>query len=65
MDPQFGSNPAFGPDLTITAFAYDDAGNLLAAGTVPEPSTAVSTGLAALALGAAGLRRWRKTRKAA
>jgi hypothetical protein len=67
---KFGPDAAFGPDLTITAFAYDDAGNQLAAGSIedvnsPEPATAFSTGLAALALGAAGLRRWRKARQAA
>ena len=63
---QFGDNPEFGPDLLIHDWAYDDSGALLEAGVgTPEPSTAVSTGLAALALGAVGLRRWRKTRQAA
>jgi hypothetical protein len=60
-----GTDPNFGPTLTIHDFAYDDTGAPLAAGAVPEPATAVSTGLAALALGAAGLRRWRKARPAA
>jgi hypothetical protein len=62
---QFGDNPEFGPDLLIHDWAYDDSGALLAAGEAPEPSNAISTGLAALALGAVGLRRWRKTRQAA
>jgi hypothetical protein len=69
VSSQFGADPAFGPELTIHDFAYDDSGALIDAGqttaTVPEPSTAVSTGLAALALGAAGLRSWRRNRKAA
>jgi hypothetical protein len=68
---QFGPDPSFGPELTIHDYAYDDSGALIAAGQttdasqVPEPATAASTGLAALVLGAAGLRQWRKTRKAA
>jgi hypothetical protein len=68
---QFGPDAVFGPELTIHDFAYDDTGAPLAAGQtvdasqVPEPSTAVSTGLAALALGAVGLRQWRKTRQPA
>ena len=64
---QFGGDPAFGPELTIHDFAFDDSGALIGAGqtAVPEPSTLASTGLAALALGAVGLRSWRKNRKAA
>jgi len=65
IDAQFGDNPEFGPDLLIHDWAYDDSGALLAAGEAPEPSNAISTGLAALALCAVGLRRWRKTRQAA
>lgn len=56
-----------GPNLTIVSYAYDDSGAMLAAGSLtsptPEPSTFAMTGLAALALGAAGLRRWRSARK--
>jgi hypothetical protein len=68
---QFGPDAIFGPELTIHDFAYDDSGAVIAAGQtvdasqVPEPSTAASTGLAALALGAVGLRQWRKTRQPA
>ena len=66
---QFGPNPSFGPELIVHDFAYDDSGAMISAGattsSVPEPSTAASTGLAALALGAVGLRSWRKNRKAA
>lgn len=71
VSSQFGPDAIFGPELTIHDFAYDDTGAPLAAGQivdasqVPEPSTAVSTGLAALALGAVGLRQWRKTRQPA
>jgi hypothetical protein len=68
---QFGPDAIFGPEVTIHDFAYDDSGAVIAAGEtvdaaqVPEPATAASTGLAALALGAVGLRQWRKSRKAA
>jgi hypothetical protein len=57
------------PDLAVIAWAWDDSGNSLPAGDTtvptPEPATEVATGLAALALGAEGLRSWRKARKAA
>lgn len=63
--------PAYGPDLTIVSYAYSDingrklaAGSLSDAGGVPEPATFGMTGLAALGLGALGLRRWRAARKA-
>lgn len=71
VDAQFGSDPNFGPNLIVHDWAYDDAGQALEAGqtldatSTPEPGTVVSTGLAALVLGAVGLRGWRKTRKAA
>jgi hypothetical protein len=60
-----GGDPALGPNLTILDWAYEDSGQTLAAGDAPEPATAIPTGLGALALGAVGLRNWRKTRKAA
>jgi hypothetical protein len=58
-----------GPEVDIEAWAYDPSGAQLKAGyepaiSTPEPGTLDFTGLAALALGAAGLRRWRKTRQA-
>jgi hypothetical protein len=52
-----------GPNVDILGWAYDTSGNPLPAGTVPEPSTLAMTGLAALALGAKGVRQWRKARK--
>jgi hypothetical protein len=67
----FGTDPSLGPDLVLRDYAYEDTGALIAAGDtgvntgVPEPGTLASTGLAALALGATGLRKWRKNRKAA
>jgi len=62
-----GTDPGSGPDLTIIDYAWNNSGALLPAGDtgVPEPSTAGLMGLGALALGAAGLRRWRKSRQAA
>ncbi len=50
--------------MTITQWAFEDNGAGIAVGAVPEPST-TAAGLGALALGAAGLRRWRKQKKAA
>jgi hypothetical protein len=60
-----------GPDLKILGMAIDTTpGELIAAGNTgqpvsatPEPSTAALASLAALALGASGLRRWRAARK--
>jgi len=60
------TNPADGPNLTINSFAYNTTPNeFLPAGTTeltPEPATFELTGLAALVLGAAGVRRWRKAK---
>ncbi len=52
------------PQLQLIDWAYDASGNPIAAGqtNTPEPDTLVSTGLAALVLGAAGLRPWRKAK---
>jgi hypothetical protein len=60
---------SFGPTLTIIQYAFDTTGVQITAGQLPapapEPSTIAESGLAALILGAEGLRRWRKVRKAA
>jgi hypothetical protein len=53
--------------FVINEWAYDDSGSSIQTGqtsAVPEPAT-YALGLGALALGAAGLRRWRKQKKAA
>jgi hypothetical protein len=54
-------------DVTLVDYAYDTSGNQIPAGDTgtPEPSTFVLTGLAALALGAKGVRAWRAARESA
>ncbi|WOO43481.1 hypothetical protein [Rubellicoccus peritrichatus] len=47
--------------FTIFEWAYQTDGSPIPAGAIPEPA-AVATGLGALALGAAGIRRWRKNK---
>jgi hypothetical protein len=54
-----------GLDTEAVDLAFDDTGAVLPAGSAPEPATAIPTGVAALALGSTGLRRWRKSRKQA
>jgi len=53
-----------GPEVTLVDWAYDTSGAEIPAGDTgtPEPSTFALTGLAALALGARGLRAWRAAR---
>jgi hypothetical protein len=64
-------SPTSGPDVDILGIAFDTSGAQIAAGDMgstnatPEPSTAGLASLAALALGAKGLRRWRAARKQA
>ncbi|WOO39820.1 hypothetical protein [Rubellicoccus peritrichatus] len=57
-----GTNPG-GSGVTIHEWAYEDTPDqAIQVGAIPEPA-AVATGLGALALGAAGLRRWRKAKR--
>jgi hypothetical protein len=57
------------PDVTLTAFAYDDSGAQIVtplgngSSTVPEPASIALSGLGALVLGASGVRRWRTAKK--
>lgn len=54
----------FGGGFRIDEAYYESTpGAAITVGTIPEPRQ-VATGLAALALGAAGVRRWRRTRAA-
>jgi hypothetical protein len=52
------------PDIAIEGYAWDTTGANIAAGQVPEPSAPALLALGALALGATGLRSWRKNRPA-
>jgi hypothetical protein len=57
-----------GPNFTILQYAFDDTGAFIDAGQTvptPEPSPVAGSGLAALILGAEGLRRWRAARQSA
>ena len=58
------SNPSNGgdPNVTIFGYAYDNTGAQLPAGAVPEPAPMGLLALGALALGAKGLRSWRRAR---
>jgi hypothetical protein len=59
------ANFPVGPNVTIWGYAYDDAGNMLRMGEVPEPASGSLLALGALALGARGLRSWRRNKVAA
>jgi hypothetical protein len=52
-----------GPDIAIEGYAYETTGAFLASGQVPEPSAPALLALGAMALGAKGLRSWRKNRQ--
>jgi hypothetical protein len=68
----FGPGGAFGPDVTLLSYAYDDGGLKIETGqtqrpptgAVPEPTSIALGALGALVLGAPALRRWRAQKKA-
>ena len=49
-----------GPNVTIYGYGYDDQGNPIAMGAVPEPTSTMLFVLGALTFGAKGLRAWRR-----
>ena len=62
---QINTTGTTGFPATITGFAYDDSGAAILAGAVPEPGTNVALTFGALALGAAGVRRWKQGKRVA
>ena len=52
------------PELTIFGYAFDDTGVPIPTAVVPEPGPIAILALGALALGAKGLRTWRRQRVA-
>ncbi|WOO42474.1 PEP-CTERM sorting domain-containing protein [Rubellicoccus peritrichatus] len=62
---EWNNSPLSTASLTIHRWAYEDSGApITTPSAIPEPATTVA-GLGALALGAAGLRHWRKRKKMA
>ena len=57
-----GSEPK---SLTIVGWAYEDSGQHLTAGAVPEPTSAMLMGLGLMAMGAAGVRELRRRKRQA
>ena len=57
---------ATGFPATILSYGYENTGAALTIpGAVPEPTTLAALGLGALALGASGVRRWRRAKQTA
>ena len=54
-----------GPTVTIYGYAFDNTGSQPAMGQVPEPAPMAVLVVGALALGARGIRAWRRERKSA
>ena len=50
------------PDATLFGYAWDNTGAKITMGETPEPSSPALLALGALALGARGIRKWRRER---
>ena len=64
LELRLGSPEGGQPFVRVVGYAYDTSGKPIKAGEVPEPEH-LPAALGALALGAIGLKEWRKKRNAA
>jgi hypothetical protein len=63
LELNLGNPSGSAPFINIVGYAYDTTGKPIKAGDVPEPQR-LPVALGALALGAIGLKEWRKKRNA-
>jgi len=63
LELSLGGSPGSAPFVRLIGYAYDTSGKQIPAGAIPEPKH-LPLALGALALGAVGVREWRKKRNA-